>query len=175
MEKPDFDVVNTVGAADALAKLISQITEDRDWPGLTALQAGLEVYENHRYPNQGQSTTPFTAIEEQIAQASWVLRRLVALHGFQATLTVYGGDFEEHGTNVHRGVRVNVLRRSLDLDQIRAITEFAEDHGCDAEWSQEHGVTLRLRPIIEAEVSTPKVSITGSGGIEGVTSTAVTL
>lgn len=151
-----LDVVKAMAAADVLGKAVHEITDDRQWPGLNALQAALTVYNRHRHPNQGSTPMPFTAIDERIARASWVLRRLVACLGFQATLTCYGGDYMEHGTTVNRGVRINVLRNSFDGEHLRELTLFADEHDCDLEVSQEHGATLRLKPILEERFEGPE-------------------
>lgn len=174
-EAPEFDVNATLASADALAKIIHRLTEDREWPGLNALQDAVERYEGDRHPNQGQSCPcPFTGIDEQIARAGWVLRRLVAVLGFQAELRVFGGDYMEHGTTVNRGVRISVKRRSFNGEHLRELTLFAEDHGCDLEISQEHGATLHLRPIVEAETQTHGSEKPTVGGGEGSTSSSIT-
>lgn len=164
-ESQDF-----VGAADDLARLVHQITEDRQAVDLNDLASAAERYWRTRGnapPAMLGSQSPFTAIETEVDRAAWVLRRLVSLLGFQATLRVFGGDYEERGTNIERGVRINVLRRAFETEHIAALTEFANNHGCDLEFTQEHGATLRLQPIIEAEVSDGKKGVWITGSHEG--------
>lgn len=93
---------------------------------------------------QGESRHPVTMIEERIAHAAWVLRELVSITGFQAELVVYGGDFGEVGTSIHRDVRISIRREQFDTEHLKALTRFAEDHVCSLVVDH-HGATLRIR------------------------------
>jgi hypothetical protein len=128
--------------ADALVELVREITEERSWPGLAALDEAVSEYETLRF-GTGRSATPFTAIDEKIARTAWVLRRLVAVTGFQAELVVYGGDYEEHGTNVHRDCRITIRRERFEAAHIKALVAFADSHRCSLVMDR-HGATMRV-------------------------------
>lgn len=136
------DPEKALAAADILAGAVNQITDERGWPGLQILDDCLMEYEHQRH-GSGRSGVPFTAIDEKIARSGYVLRRLVALTGFQAELVVYGGDYEERGTNVHRDCRISIRREEFESDHLKALTDFADDHGCELTVGK-HGATLRV-------------------------------
>lgn len=170
-----------VDASDELAALVIEITTDSSHPSLNDLQEAVAHYWKtrgntpERYLDAG---VPFNSIEEKIDRCAWVLRRLVATLGFQAELRVFGGDFGEHGPQAaERGARISLTRKSFETEHIVALTQFAEEHECDLEFSQDHGATLRLKGKnhkISAE-DTVELSALTTGAAAGAGSTAMTV
>lgn len=132
------------GAGDDLARLVRGLVEQgEEFPSLEMLDEALATYSEARF-NTGQSAAMVTSIDAKLWRGGYVLRRLVALTGFQAELVAYGGDFEVRGTDVQRDCRISIRREEYDGPQLRALTRFAEEHACDLMFDK-HGVTLRPR------------------------------
>lgn len=129
-------------AAHELVKLVLEGTEGRGYVPLETLEAAARRYEE--VAGHGSSSSgPITGIEERIDHAAWVLRRLVVTLGFQAELVVYGGDYEERGTHTTRDCRISLRRDIFEGEHLKALTQFADQHGCSLEINK-HGASLRV-------------------------------
>lgn len=136
-------------ASDALAEVARHMLNTpagaKHRPLTNDLKWAVDDYMRARHPEQGQSNdAPANAIEEKLDRMGYILIRLVGGLGFQAMLTVFGGDY--HAIGAERDVRINVLRDKLGNEHVAALYGFADEHGLELEFSSEHGVTLRLEP-----------------------------
>jgi hypothetical protein len=126
-----------------LAASVLEVTEGRGYVSLTDLEDQALRFVEHHTDSAG-SRSPYTAIEEKVDHLGLVLRRLVAVTGFQAELVVYGGDYEERGTHVHRDCRITIRREEFEVEHLKVLTAFADEYGCSLVVGK-HGATLRLQ------------------------------